>query len=383
MQKVVGINLNGNAYQLEEPGYEALRSYLERALSRLQSNPDRAEIMADLEQALAEKCARYLGASKTVVTTAEIETIIAEMGPVESPDAATETGSSADASAAKGADGSAAQPEEGKNTRRRLYQIRQGAMISGVCNGLAAFLDVDVTVVRLLFVIITFATFGGWILAYLLMAMFIPYADTPEDRAAAYGFRLKAEELLGDSLHRASARARREWRRSFRRQQRDGRRNFSEKWQQQWQQHAAQSQAAMAACAPPMAPVASAAAGFALPLLAIVNAAVFVGWILVMLSAFMTRTIFGWPLPEELPLWGSLLILFVIYLVLTGPLRAVRHAHIAWGPYYSPWASLSTIVWIGCTLLFLWLAYQHFPQVHELLDQLPSLWQRRDVSFIV
>ncbi len=30
MQKVVSINLNGNAYQLEEPGYEALRSYLQR-----------------------------------------------------------------------------------------------------------------------------------------------------------------------------------------------------------------------------------------------------------------------------------------------------------------------------------------------------------------
>src|SRR5690242_7263308 len=86
MQKVVGINLNGNAYQLEEPGYEALRAYLERAESRLQANPDRAEIMADLEQAIAEKCGRYLGASKNVVTAGEIETIIAEMGPVESPE---------------------------------------------------------------------------------------------------------------------------------------------------------------------------------------------------------------------------------------------------------------------------------------------------------
>ena len=38
-----------------------------------------------------------------------------------------------------------------------------------------------------MFVILTFATFGAWILAYLIMAIVIPYADTPEDRAAADG----------------------------------------------------------------------------------------------------------------------------------------------------------------------------------------------------
>ena len=31
MQKVITINLNGNAYQLDEDGYEALRAYLAEA----------------------------------------------------------------------------------------------------------------------------------------------------------------------------------------------------------------------------------------------------------------------------------------------------------------------------------------------------------------
>lgn len=427
MQKVVSINLNGNAYQLEEPAYEALRSYLERADSRLQPNPDRAEIMADLEQAIAEKCGRYLGASKNVVTAAEIETIITEMGPVEIPDAnaagagrgagAAEganadaaSGVYANAAAGEGADAAATANAGGNSTngassgdargpgagqadgtadrRRRLYQIREGAMISGVCNGLAAFLDVDVTVVRLLFVIITFATFGAWILAYLAMAFFIPYADTPEDRAAAFGFRLKAEELLGANLHRASARARREWRRTFRREQRAWQRDWSEKWTRnwgrQWQQHMAQqTQAAPGVGAPPpMMGVGHAFLGISLPVVAIVNAAMFVAWILVMISALLTRTIFGWPLPMELPLWGSLLILFAIYIALSAPMRAARHAHMAWGPQYSPWASIAGLFWVGFTILFFWLAYQHIPEVHALLDQLPSLWQNRQTSFV-
>ena len=348
MQKVIGINLNGNAYQLEEPGYEALRSYLQRADDRLQANPDRAEIMADLEQAIAEKCNRYLVSNKTVVTAAELETIIAEMGPVESPEAAAQarasaaegggTGGDASAGGGPGAGTGAEKPGAGKDTRRRLYQIREGAMLSGVCNGLAAFLDIDVTVVRLLFVIITFATFGAWILAYLAMAFFIPYADTPEDRAAAFGLRLKAEELLGQAnLHRASARARREWRRTWSRQQRAWQRNWTEQWQRNWgrhwQQHMAQPpQGAMAAGAPPINGLGHVLAGISLPVVAVVNAAMFVAWILVMMSAAMTMTIFGWPLPAELPLWGSLLILFAIYVVFTAPLRAARHAHLMWGP---------------------------------------------------
>jgi phage shock protein PspC (stress-responsive transcriptional regulator) len=339
--------------------------------------------MADLEQAIAEKCRRYLAPNKTVVTTAEIDTIIAEMGPVESADSTAE----AQPSAGTGTENGGAE----KRASKVLYQIREGAMLSGVCNGIAAFFDIDVTVVRVVFVILTFATFGAWILAYLIMAIIIPFADTPEDRAAAYGLRLKAQELLDQAnLHLASGRrARREWRRTWRRQQRTWQRSWNPQWQRHWgwqweQNMAGQPHTAMTAGAAPMGYFGHAIAGITLPVFAIVNAGIFVAWILVMISAAMTGAVFGWSLPTELPLWGSLLILFAIYLVLTAPLRAARHgAHHAWGPYYGPWAALSGLFWLGFTVLFFWLAYQHIPQVHALLDQLPALWQKRQISVVV
>jgi hypothetical protein len=34
-------------------------------------------------------------------------------------------------------------------------------------------------------------------------------------------------------------------------------------------------------------------------------------------------------------------------------------------------------------VLFFWLAYQHIPQVRALLDQLPALWQKRQIPFVV
>src|SRR5262245_42330053 len=126
MQKVVSISLNGIAYQLEEPGYNQLRVYLERAEARLKDSPDRAEVMADLEQAVGEKCARVLGPHKTVVSGAEIDRIIDEMGPVESAEEQP-------ANAAPDSGGPAHEPMG--PPRKRLFKVREGEMWGGVCNG--------------------------------------------------------------------------------------------------------------------------------------------------------------------------------------------------------------------------------------------------------
>src|SRR5215470_5651299 len=120
MQKVVSISLNGNSYQLEEPGYEQLHAYLERAESRLRDSPDRAEVMADLEQAISEKCRATLGPHKTVVSTIEVERIITEMGPVESADEKSAQGQAEET--AGSASASSGPP------RKRLFRINEGAM---------------------------------------------------------------------------------------------------------------------------------------------------------------------------------------------------------------------------------------------------------------
>jgi phage shock protein PspC (stress-responsive transcriptional regulator) len=170
------INLNGNAYQLDDAAYEALRAYLDRAEAVLKDNPDQAEIVADLEQAIAEKCNKVLGPHKTVVTAAEIEQVLKEMGPVES--------GTAEAGEVRGDQGAGTNDQAKSDTGapKRLYQIREGAMISGVCNGLAAYLGIDVTIVRIIFVVLSVITKGAWIGVYFLAMFVIPYAHTSEQR---------------------------------------------------------------------------------------------------------------------------------------------------------------------------------------------------------
>ncbi|MCQ2297318.1 MAG: PspC domain-containing protein [Bacteroidales bacterium] len=56
---------------------------------------------------------------------------------------------------------------------KRLYRIPSQGKIAGVCAGLAQYFDVDVTLVRILFLLaLIFATGGLWI--YLICWLFMP-----------------------------------------------------------------------------------------------------------------------------------------------------------------------------------------------------------------
>src|ERR1700710_1127616 len=146
MNRVITINLNGIAYQLEESGYEALRTYLDNAARRLEGNPDKDEIMADIEQAIADKFRVVLGANKNVVMTKEVENALVEMGPVQDGNAASEGQAAGSTGRANSSSTGAAEEEKKSNSDKqetasvkRLYAIREGAMLVGVCSGLAAY----------------------------------------------------------------------------------------------------------------------------------------------------------------------------------------------------------------------------------------------------
>lgn len=56
---------------------------------------------------------------------------------------------------------------------KRLYRSRSERMISGVCGGLAQYLNLDPTLIRLLFVIT--AIFGGpGLIVYIVMLFVVP-----------------------------------------------------------------------------------------------------------------------------------------------------------------------------------------------------------------
>jgi phage shock protein PspC (stress-responsive transcriptional regulator) len=187
MNKVITIHLAGRAYQLEEPGYDLLQHYLEEAAVILKDNPDKDEIIGDLEAALAEKCQAYLKGHKNVATTREIEQILSEMGPVRGDASENIAADSSDSATNTNSEKNHQQESESANIPKKLYQIHQGAWISGVCTGLAAYFNLDVTLIRVIFVLLAVFTHGAMALVYFLMMIIVPHADTPEERAQAFG----------------------------------------------------------------------------------------------------------------------------------------------------------------------------------------------------
>jgi phage shock protein C len=57
---------------------------------------------------------------------------------------------------------------------KKLTRSNKNKMIAGVCGGLGNFLDIDATIVRLLFAFGFIASFGTALLVYLVLAIVIP-----------------------------------------------------------------------------------------------------------------------------------------------------------------------------------------------------------------
>ena len=357
MNTVIIINLNGNAFHLEEPGYLKLRAYLEGADAQLKDNPDRTEIMADLEQAIADKCAQFLRPHKNVLSAAEIDDVLRQMGPVQTDGAQSAQGPAA-ADQPRAQNANAAAP-------KRLYQIREGAMLSGVCSGIAAYLNVDVTIIRIVFVILTFLTGGLWILAYIVMMVVIPFANTDEEHAAATGAPFNAQEVIDRAKkHYAEFKDGKEWRRHLRQQRREWRRKWHEGaywWGHNLQRNVHQFSAHTAGYGSHLA------AGLLIPVLAVISAVLFCVWLVAIVSLATTGTLFGVTMVASMPLWGSILILIVLYSIIARPLRHMRRALYfnRDGYNYLWYAAWYEVLSTGVLVLIGWFAYTHVPQVHD------------------
>lgn len=371
MNKVITINLGGNAYQLEEGGYDALRAYLETAAVRLQGNPDRDEIISDIEQAIAEKFRALLASHKTVVVAREVDSVLAEMGPIKvDANEAAAPGASGGASHSAGGPGGTgpAQSAESGRPPRRLYRIHEGAMIAGVCNGIGTYFNIDPTFVRLGFVLLTML-WGSGLLVYIVMAIVVPEARSPEEKAAASGFPSTAQEFIRrakEGYYKAAKgfsdrNARREWQRRFKREMRAN----ADQWRQHWQ-----------GCRPETAPIGP-GIGFTLPLLSMLHGAATLLWICALISLLATGALFGLALPANVPVWVAALLLLIAYGILVWPLKVARRACYS-GFGRSGWAwsfmfLLDVVVWLAVVAVLVWLASRYFPELRDAIHNLPSL----------
>lgn len=57
---------------------------------------------------------------------------------------------------------------------KKLYKIEEGKKLDGVCGGIAEYLNVDPTLIRLIWAIVTLCTVGVGLVGYLVCAVIMP-----------------------------------------------------------------------------------------------------------------------------------------------------------------------------------------------------------------
>ena len=244
-------------------------------------------------------------------------------------------------------------------------------MIAGVCTGLAAYSNLDPTLIRLAFALLTF--FGGaGVIAYFVMAVVVPEAETPEEKAAASGFPATAQEFIRrakEGYYEAmknfpDRKARREWKRRF-------------KWRarQCWSAWPGWHWHWYGACPEP--PPVHPGMGFVVPVLSLFQGAVTVLWLCALISLLATGSILGRTLPGNVPTWLAVLLLVIAYGMVKAPLKAARRS--CWagagGPHRS-WPLvmlLDAMVWLLVFAALVWLAVHFSPQMSDAMENLPPL----------
>ncbi|HTW96381.1 MAG TPA: PspC domain-containing protein [Candidatus Methylomirabilis sp.] len=337
MNKVITINLNGRAYQLEEQGYAKLQKYLAEAAQHLATDPDKDEIITDLEQAVAEKFDRVLNAGKNVVTEKEIDQAIEEMGKVEGQ-----------------AEEKKAEPSVEKKPEtkvKRLYRLREGAIIGGVCAGLAAYLNIDVTIVRLIFILLTLATGGGMIIVYVVLMIVLPQAETAAETATAFGEPFTAQEFINRAREGfktfADKNERKKWKHEVKQRLRE------ERWKRRHYYYTNL----------PAYPYP--------PFWRLLVVFVSLVWILELFTIIFKGTFFGVSVAPFFPIWLAVLGWIFVYVAIIRPLRW-RRRMVAEGfavgnqvIFYRHCGLICLLGWIAFWVIVAIAIYHYFPGSHQ------------------
>ena len=180
MKKTYNINLGGIVFHIDEDAYELLDKYLSNLRIHFSKEEGAEEIVHDMELRISELFSERLNEKKQVITLKDVEEIIAQMGkPEEFSDDTTQ-------------DTNEYIKEE--KTPKRLFRDPDNKVIGGVCSGISAYLNWDVTLVRLVLLAFVFFVQGA-ILAYIIAWIIIPEATTATEKLSMKGMKVNVENI--------------------------------------------------------------------------------------------------------------------------------------------------------------------------------------------
>jgi len=185
MKKTINVNLNGRVFTIDEDAYRLLDNYLRNLRIYFRNEEGSSEIIADFEARIEELLSEKTRSGSQVITIEQVEEVIARVGKptdfAEKEDAKEEKKQTIFT--------------EPQDVTKKFYRNIDDKMFGGVCSGIAAFFGWDVLAVRIIFIVLLFATKLFIVPFYLLAWILFPGAFTAEQKLQMRGKPITLENI--------------------------------------------------------------------------------------------------------------------------------------------------------------------------------------------
>ncbi len=177
MKQVININFQGRVVPIETTAFEILKNYTDSLNRHFANEEGKEEIINDIESRIGELFQQRITKGATCITDDDVNAIINSIGRPEDFEPME------DAQPAAAASSSYQQQSSGSGTSatgyKRLFRDENNKVLGGVCSGLANYFNVDIVIVRIVFLILVFA-FGFGILPYIIMWVAVPSSSSAQ-----------------------------------------------------------------------------------------------------------------------------------------------------------------------------------------------------------
>ena len=186
MNKTISISLAGFSFIIEEQAYEKLNAYLQALRNSLEKD-EADEVMYDIEIRIAEIFRENLD-KREVVNSDDVEKVIAQLGTPEAIEGQSEE--------------NAGQETSQEKTKKELFRDMKRGKIAGVCAGLAQYFGMDISLMRIIWILVFIFTVGFVsVVAYVILWIVLPEAETASDF-----LKMQGKPINFDSLKEAGQR---------------------------------------------------------------------------------------------------------------------------------------------------------------------------------
>jgi phage shock protein PspC (stress-responsive transcriptional regulator) len=216
MKKNISINISGIIFHIEEDGYDKLKGYLGSIHHYFSTYEESEEIIADIENRIAEIFLAKLGQNKQVITVDDVQELIATMGTVDDFEAIENESRHQNKKQPQTDyhtnfnfehetfESVKAEEYSSNRNKKRLYRDTKRKLIAGVAAGIAHYFSIDPLWIRLAFAATFLGVFGAEIIPTIALISYIafwiisPVSDSlPEDTRIKKLFRNPERHILG------------------------------------------------------------------------------------------------------------------------------------------------------------------------------------------